>query len=929
MKYLIIGTTAINRPVLHSDNIKEWLEWIDTIAKSDWDIIWFVNVDYIINLRFTYDETVENFKRLNLPRIKLIFLKQKQANFLHACQRISKKIKKYVESNNISVEDVKVFWMEDDWKLNVSIAKNINLELLLNNFLHKKHMINFTFIRNNYLWALAPSIISYDLFIELFYSGWDRQINDIDPEHCIGLYARELYGKPDDYVNITFINKKIDAGFFTQQFLNFKNSYHTFYNKAYFIGTNGERYMELNKLMSNNFPNKPVFIRLTPNMTIDGCNYARNFMETHANLKKTRKEEGGFTYVVQDGLDNKLNVVSLVNKDTYNNKMSRVRFHGLNKLTFYVNLTMWGIGWDRYNNEKTVTQNLSEIHVDFIECYKPLEFVEFNKVKIPKCLRYNEMWDEKWTLTEINSAKPDLVVCHHENDRQKYVTNLFKNVEYFTRFVHIPHCAEKTIFYDRKLRKSVDVLLCGSIGRHYPLRQRFKTILSKMPTEYICKIHQHPGYVNTDSHTDKYLNDFATAINQAKICLTCTSIYKYRLGKMVEIPACGSVLACDLPDQDQDELKDMMIVIDSKMTDQEIVDKLVYYLENANKLEEIRQKGLAWSQKYTQEYYAEKFYNEIKHTVEYKKKMFILSDDLGKIKWICDIFKDEFMAESKLQFVNDPSECDIIWLLAPWNKRKIPEKILKEKFVVTTIHHIDNDKFDEFKDYYKQIDNITNRYHVICPKTRDALRKITIKPIIEANFWINNQLYFKVETDKNVLRKKYGIPKTHYIIGSFQKDTEGNDGVSPKLSKGPDIFVQIIKDIKENGKVPFVILTGWRRTYIINKLKEMGVEYFYLEMVSLRELNELYNCLDLYIVSSRVEGGPRSIIECAINKTPIISTNVGICEMILAKESIYDMNDFLTYRNAKPNTEHAFLNAQKYIISDYMPKFVQTVFEEM
>ena len=34
-------------------------------------------------------------------------------------------------------------------------------------------------------------------------------------------------------------------------------------------------------------------------------------------------------------------------------------------------------------------------------------------------------------------------------------------------------------------------------------------------------------------------------------------------------------------------------------------------------------------------------------------------------------------------------------------------------------------------------------------------------------------------------------------------------------------------------------------------------------MISQPELNKLYHCLDLYIVASRYEGGPRSIHECA------------------------------------------------------------------
>ena len=51
-------------------------------------------------------------------------------------------------------------------------------------------------------------------------------------------------------------------------------------------------------------------------------------------------------------------------------------------------------------------------------------------------------------------------------------------------------------------------------------------------------------------------------------------------------------------------------------------------------------------------------------------------------------------------------------------------------------------------------------------------------------------------------------------------------------------------------------------------------------MVNFTELNELYNCLDLYIVASRFEGGPQSILECA-NTKPIVSTNVGVAAEIL------------------------------------------------
>ena len=56
-------------------------------------------------------------------------------------------------------------------------------------------------------------------------------------------------------------------------------------------------------------------------------------------------------------------------------------------------------------------------------------------------------------------------------------------------------------------------------------------------------------------------------------------------------------------------------------------------------------------------------------------------------------------------------------------------------------------------------------------------------------------------------------------------------------------------------------------------------------MASIKDLNELYNILNLYIVSSRVEGGPQAILECAYKNSNNIK-NVGVAKTILSSESI-------------------------------------------
>ncbi len=289
----------------------------------------------------------------------------------------------------------------------------------------------------------------------------------------------------------------------------------------------------------------------------------------------------------------------------------------------------------------------------------------------------------------------------------------------------------------------------------------------------------------------------------------------------------------------------------------------------------------------------------------------------AKEDWIVDRFKKEFSEYNPILFTDDINDADIIWIISPWSWKNVSKKHLKEKKVLCTVHHVDFDKFvgKEKRNFYR-LDKFVNVYHTISDKSFEQLVSLTTKKIYNFPFWVNSKLWFHIPESTN-LKLKYKIPEDRYVLGSFQRDTEGKDGVSPKLSKGPDRFIQIIRKIAKKREI-FVLLTGYRRQYIIKLLEKYKIEYIYYEKVSFEELNELYNCLDLYIVSSRVEGGPQSIFECGLSKTPIISTDVGIAKKILATESIFDMENF---ENAKANVEFAYQNSVIYDIPKGFEKF--------
>jgi glycosyltransferase involved in cell wall biosynthesis len=171
--------------------------------------------------------------------------------------------------------------------------------------------------------------------------------------------------------------------------------------------------------------------------------------------------------------------------------------------------------------------------------------------------------------------------------------------------------------------------------------------------------------------------------------------------------------------------------------------------------------------------------------------------------------------------------------------------------------------------------------------------------------------------EKAKLRRKYGIDGDSFVIGSFQND---------KTSKAPEIFLNIVLDMIKLGRKIEVILCGRNRNFLTYNFVNLGVKYHYFSMVPLEVINELYNCLDLYVVSSRYEGGPRSIIECALTRTPVISTKVGIAPEFMDANSLFDVNDWTTYRNSTPNPDILAKNIAFLRTEDYMDEFKSALF---
>ncbi len=138
-------------------------------------------------------------------------------------------------------------------------------------------------------------------------------------------------------------------------------------------------------------------------------------------------------------------------------------------------------------------------------------------------------------------------------------------------------------------------------------------------------------------------------------------------------------------------------------------------------------------------------------------------------------------------------------------------------------------------------------------------------------------------------RARFGIPQGVFCIGSFQKDGDGwGEGLQPKLIKGPDIFIEAVTRLAAHFPI-FVLLTGPARGFVKQGLEKADIPYAHHQLPQADMVADAFQALDLYLVASREEGGPKAVLESLATGVPLVSTRVGMAEDVIK----HDVNGLL------------------------------------
>ena len=137
---------------------------------------------------------------------------------------------------------------------------------------------------------------------------------------------------------------------------------------------------------------------------------------------------------------------------------------------------------------------------------------------------------------------------------------------------------------------------------------------------------------------------------------------------------------------------------------------------------------------------------------------------------------------------------------------------------------------------------------------------------------------FRPRDDESRLaaRARFGLPGSAFVLGSFQKDGIGwGDGLEPKLIKGPDVLLAVAERVAEQVPELHVLLTGPARGYVRAGLERLGIPYRHALLPDVDAVAQVYPAIDVCLVASRDEGGPRAVLESMATRVPLVTTKVG------------------------------------------------------
>jgi glycosyltransferase involved in cell wall biosynthesis len=190
--------------------------------------------------------------------------------------------------------------------------------------------------------------------------------------------------------------------------------------------------------------------------------------------------------------------------------------------------------------------------------------------------------------------------------------------------------------------------------------------------------------------------------------------------------------------------------------------------------------------------------------------------------------------------------------------------------VVTWIHHVTAWSAD----HQAAVEN--SRMITVCTEEwAGRIREFRpdAPPVCVVPHGVDSEFFHRVPPE----RAKFGIPAGSFAVGFVASKDSNKDN----NRKGVDTLLQVIERLRQrvgNLHVSFVG-TGWDEE--AGALRVTGVSASAVKFLPKRLLPAFYSSIDVYLMTSRVEGGPCTVLESMACETPVVATRVGLVPAVV------------------------------------------------
>lgn len=184
--------------------------------------------------------------------------------------------------------------------------------------------------------------------------------------------------------------------------------------------------------------------------------------------------------------------------------------------------------------------------------------------------------------------------------------------------------------------------------------------------------------------------------------------------------------------------------------------------------------------------------------------------------------------------------------------------------IISSYHH------REFQEFPKQFERV-NKIFFVSSYLKNDLERCAISPEKLT------LIYSGVDTEVFCPNSEEKTEKK-FLIGFF-----GNQSPKSWDRKGSVLLVHAVRRIINFGYRPSFLIVGYGWKKLVSDLRNMGLAVFYKVNVPFHELPQLYRRLNLYLITSFLEGGPLTLLEAGASGVPVISTPVGLSSEILSQ----------------------------------------------